>query len=434
MRCLFLMLSFICCFAVAEEHDFYPDPNFDLFLSSSGPSVKDFSLQRSPAKRFSRSERSGSEMYTYLRCHYRVHDGFKRVESNYKWAVNEDGSYYSISGFWWSNDMLDSGSMFYSRANHDDLIKVCNRSLQTNGLNRTVEMISAADNQLSFNHTIWNIEPPVKKGKFDRIISFGDSMSDSQNIFNASMWKFPHRDSWYFGRFSNGKVWVEYLAEHFGLPLHNWAAGGAAADSFLLIPGVVQQVESWHRYIAQDTHYKPENTLFTVLVGANDLLNYQRSVDNILEYEHKAFINLISGGAKNILVLNLPDISRAPIFKLRNDGTRIKIQVDQYNQKLRELINQIQAEYGSSIKIRLFDLHALFNDLLTQPANYSFANVERSCLEMDSISLEVFFDSAPLRDECAEPDKYIFWDRLHPSTHAHQKLAYFTKDFVKRSF
>src|SRR5215217_7794985 len=56
---------------------------------------------------------------------------------------------------------------------------------------------------------------------FDHVVVFGDSLSDAGNA----------------GRFTNGPVWVEYLAQKLGLPLNparaggtNFAVGGARLD------------------------------------------------------------------------------------------------------------------------------------------------------------------------------------------------------------
>ena len=46
-------------------------------------------------------------------------------------------------------------------------------------------MVFAADNQLSFNYTVWTTTRPASGHQQDR--AFGDSPSDNQNVYNASM-------------------------------------------------------------------------------------------------------------------------------------------------------------------------------------------------------------------------------------------------------
>ena len=72
------------------------------------------------------------------------------------------------------------------------------------------------------------------------------------------------------GRFSNGPVWAEYLANTLRLPFYNWAIGGAATDQYLVVPGLVQQIDSWREYMDRAPDYRPANTLFAVFAGGND--------------------------------------------------------------------------------------------------------------------------------------------------------------------
>jgi len=60
----------------------------------------------------------------------------------------------------------------------------------------------------------------------DQIYVFGDSLSDTGNAFSRTGSPPP---PYFNGRFSNGPVWVEYLADRLGLPRNpstNFAFGG----------------------------------------------------------------------------------------------------------------------------------------------------------------------------------------------------------------
>jgi len=358
------------------------------------------------------------------------------LETDYKWAVNASGDSQKIYGYWWPSGTLSWESVFYTNTSQEELEEMCNATLEYHNINRRIALVVAADNRLSLDHTIWNIIPytAVKKGKFDRIISFGDSLSDTKNMFNASTWTLPNSHSWFLGRFSNGKVWVEYLSSYLKAPLYNWAHGGAAADSYLLIPGTLQQAQSWKKYIEHDRNYRPENTLFTVLIGGNDLVQYHRPVNEIIQAQRQTLKTLIESGATNILVLNLPDVSKAPIFKTRDDDGDISRQVGQYNEKIKQVVESLQEQYKHFVTIKLFDLHALFADFMARPAYYHFKNVSDSCLDTNSIEPFSFLTQAPLRSECVDLEDYIFWDALHPTTRAHQVLAISVHDFIKTAF
>ena len=68
---------------------------------------------------------------------------------------------------------------------------------------------------------------------FSSVVVFGDSLSDNGNVFAATGF-FPPAP--YAQRFSNGPVAVEYMASALGLPLVNYAHGGATTGSALFDP------------------------------------------------------------------------------------------------------------------------------------------------------------------------------------------------------
>ncbi len=372
---------------------------------------------------------------TYLRCYYKVHNDALQMDSDYKWAVNNDGSYYKLYGFEVINKTLSMTGMFYTETRNKEMQSVCAETLKKDKINHPVSMISAADNSSSFNQEIWSFYQPAAHKKFERIIAFGDSLSDTGNMYNASLWSMPNRKNWFLGRFTDGKVWVEYLSENLDTPLHNWATGGAGADEYKhMIPGVLQQTESWKDYISHDFGYAADKTLFTMLIGGNDIVQYNISVDSIIKHQKQALETLIKNGAKNILVLNLPDVSKAPIFSVRTDSQKISNEVLDYNKRIMNVVETIKTEYGSSINIKLFDLFSLFNDLRSQPQKYGFRVVDQSCLNMNSIEPPAFSANPAVRPECTNPKEYLFWDTLHPTTAAHKKLADFVTQFINASF
>jgi outer membrane lipase/esterase len=92
---------------------------------------------------------------------------------------------------------------------------------------------------------------------FEQIVVFGDSLSDSGNA----------------GRFSNGPVWVEYLAERLGLVLQpsraggsNYAVGGARLDPQSGSNSLRAQADAYLRCSRASS-----GALYIVYGGANDV-------------------------------------------------------------------------------------------------------------------------------------------------------------------
>lgn len=378
---------------------------------------------------------TSSYTYTYLRCFYRIDTAPGKPKTSYVWGRDPaSNDYYRIYGYWWKDGLLSWQNMFYSDDTQDKLKSVCQSTFSKQGISREIALFAGADSSLSLNYTVWSNDSALQGERINKIVAFGDSLSDNQNMFNATNWKLTNPNSWFLGRFSNGKVWVEYLADNLKLPMYNWAVGGAAADAYLVVPGVTQQVDSWITYMQRAPDYRPQNTLFTMLIGGNDLVNYGRSVDSIIATERQALDKLITAGARNILLLNLPDVSQAPVFKLRSDGAAIAAQVRDFNQRLAQLRSDLQTQYGSNLTIRLLDLNSLFADMLAHPANYGKSNTTLSCLNINSDKTSNYLYTQTLRAECTNPDAFVFWDTLHPTTHTHRLLASYAGAFAKSNF
>lgn len=377
----------------------------------------------------------GSYTYTYLRCFYRIDTSPLKPKTTYVWGIDpSSGGYYRIYGRWWKDGLLSWENMFYSSVSQDTLKSVCQSTFSRNGINRPVALYAGADTSLSLNYTVWTNDAASQGTRINKVIAFGDSLSDNQNLYNATQWQLPNRNSWFLGRFSNDRNWVEYLASNLNLPLYNWAVAGAAADQYVVIPGVSQQVDSWIIYMQSASNYNPSNTLFTMLIGGNDLVNYGRSVDSIIAAEQQALVKLINAGARNILLLNLPDVSRAPVFQYRSDAASIAAEVRDFNQKLAQLRDSLQATYGPSLTIRLFDTYATFNGVLDNPGNYGVTNTWESCLDINQDSTSNYLSTWAPRADCTNADAFVFWDTLHPTTHTHKLLADFATNFARGSF
>ncbi|MBB1585180.1 SGNH/GDSL hydrolase family protein, partial [Serratia sp. OS31] len=393
MKKSLILLFFLSSVSSASTHyERFPRVQLNNDSSILGPNIIDRTSSTLKSK-----EGGG---FTYVRCYYRISSNSELPQTDYLWAQNVGSStYYHLQGYWWSSFMLSWKNMFYSDTPLSTINRVCDNTLRKANIHQPAVMISAANNNLSLNYTIWNNDPPEQKG-IGKIVAFGDSLSDTNNVFNASQWRFPNPHSWFLGRFSNGPTWVEYLAKLNQLPLYNWAVGGAASNQQkLFIPGLLEQVDSWLIYMKEAKNYRPENTLFTVWIGANDLVTYHQSVDKLIANQAQALRRLVGAGAKKILVLNLPDITRAPEFAHRDDDEKIKNQIIDYNHRLQQMVSNINGLVQTP-SIHVFDLATLFDDMLDEPYRYQVTNTKSSCLDISAPSMLNYFDAKPVRAAC----------------------------------
>ena len=250
---------------------------------------------------------------TYVRCWYRTSYSHDDPATDWEWAENPDGSYFTINGYWRNKRAFKN--MFYTDTAQSVIKERCQQTLELANENADITFF-AADNRWSYNHSIWTNDPVIQSDKINKVVALGDSLSDIGNIFNASQWQFPNRNSWFLGHFSNGFVWTEYVAQAKRLPLYNWAVGGAAGENkYIALTGVGKQVASYLAYAQLAKNYNPANTLFTLEFGLNDFMNYNRSVSEVKADYAEALIKLNDAGARNFLLMTLPDATYAPQFK-----------------------------------------------------------------------------------------------------------------------
>lgn len=237
-------------------------------------------------------------------------------------------------------------------------------------------------------------------GPFSALVVYGDSLSDNGNLF--SLVGFPPAP-YFQGRFSNGPVAVEQLAANLAVPLVDFAVGGATtglgdlADGgtpstlgSLSIPGMQTQLAATQGSLGPFL----SNGLFVVWGGPNDL--FQSQTQAAADHAVADIVAIVTSlqllGAHHILVPNLPDLGRAPA----DLG-----QAALYS----GLTTYFNTELAGALPpgVTRFDTFALFNSLFNNPAAYGLTNVTSPC-----------FTGVP--PACANPNQFLFWDGVHPTT------------------
>lgn len=270
---------------------------------------------------------------------------------------------------------------------------------------------------------------------YDEIYVFGDSFSDTGNVFNATNGIVPPDPPYFNERFSNGSVWVEYLASDLGLtfnPNSNFAFGGATTGfkniGVSTLPGLQQQINS---FTTANPSADP-NSLYVLWAGVNDYLDYffqgtpnpTQSVTNLLT----AVKSLAAVGARDIMVLNLPDLGKFPVTGGNNqDSSLLSTFTNEHNSSLSANLNFLSEELSPNINIIPLDVNSLFNRIIADPGEFGFTNVTESCIgDLSVVSINV-----PKQPVACVPDKFLFWDQIHPTTAAHQLIGELAFSAVK---
>lgn len=386
----------------------------------------------------------GGVTSTYIRCYYVEKSSYYKdigtdnLNYNFVWArdINNPSSYYKISGYWHGSGMLALKQVFFTNTDLSKIKNTCQNTIDkkvNNNSSRYRALVQvAANNALSFNHIIWQNDTDADNLKdINKIIAFGDSLSDTLNMRNNTIWRLPS-SSWMAGRFSNGETWNEYLAQDLNVPVYTFAIGGAAADSkyFGFIPGLRQQVDAWVGYSGAAKNYQPSRSLVTILIGANDFLLYKRDPSSVIGDINYAVDKLYHKGIRKIVIFNLPDLTKAPIFKHKSEveSAVVTDKITIFNQELGDKVAGFKSSYPG-INIELFDAKTVVDNLLNDRLNYKFKNKTGPCLDIKESAGSLLYLSKKKRaSDCSDPDQFVFWDNMHITTKAHKVLE---EEFLK---
>jgi phospholipase/lecithinase/hemolysin len=247
----------------------------------------------------------------------------------------------------------------------------------------------------------------------DGLVVFGDSLSDTGRVFRATSGLYPPDPPYFQGRYSNGRVWVEYLAERLNLStsqVRNFACGGAtsgsASDNFAqgLVPGLLSQVQS----LIQAQPRLDAAVLYVVWAGANDYLQGANNAAPTVSNVRESIDSLISAGATRILVANLPNLGELPATRNSTNSANLTTLSQMHNQGLRRSL-KVLGQRHSNLDMMLLDVNALYQDAIIHPSKFGFTNVTGACVSGTTA--------------CSAPQQFLFWDGIHPTTATHEILG-----------
>ena len=252
-----------------------------------------------------------------------------------------------------------------------------------------------------------------------RIVVFGDSLSDTGNAFAGTNGAIP-APPYYSGRFSNGPVWVERMAEKLALPApvaslnggYNYAFGGAETGQGFSTQGSPNLLLQLALY--QLTHAPARSDLFVVWAGANDVFvrigtptppDPPAYVANL----SSAITTLSLAGGSQFLVPNLPPLGQTPWLRSIGYGAEGDTLSAQFNTALAAELSQLRTTLG--VTIYELDAHALFARGLAEPGKFGLTNVT-----------DPAYDAAT-GNVAPNPQEYMFWDDVHPTATVHAALG-----------
>jgi len=276
---------------------------------------------------------------------------------------------------------------------------------------------------------------PAQAG-FTSLYIFGDGICTTTNYGVAPT------NLYYGKRNSNGRVWVEVLAQRQGLGANsitnvNWSNSS----------------NNWSYYgqyssnlVANLTNFpvRPDANTALFVVWASDadfvgdvnsfgqpnnpdhgtnITSWTNAINLSLTNHWKAITNLYyAKGARTLIMPNAVDITEIPQYNPSPAAYKnfVRQRVVDFNTAFAALLNQARASL-TGITIYEPDVFTLLDNVLTNAANYGLTNVLNNGVSLDAVdAVNYGFPSASIN---GYGTNYIFWDPFDPTAKFHAVLA-----------
>lgn len=206
----------------------------------------------------------------------------------------------------------------------------------------------------------------------------------------------------------------------------NFAFGGATTGfNNIALPDIISGLQQQVNSFTSSNTSANQDALYIIWAGTNDYLDFalfgadpnpRDSVANLAT----AVRALVGVGAKNIMVVNLPDLGKFPVTGGSNQvTTKLSDLVAIHNSELNQTLNLLRQEFTSDIDLIDLDVYTLFNQIIASPAKFGLTDIQNACIGELSV-VPVNFPRQPV--DCV-PSKFLFFDEVHPTSQTNKILA-----------
>ncbi|XP_030528933.1 GDSL esterase/lipase At5g45950 [Rhodamnia argentea] len=305
------------------------------------------------------------------------------------------------------------------------------------------------------------------------VLVFGDSSVDSgnNNVLQTTMKSnFPPYGRDFLngrptGRFCNGRLATDFIAEALGytkaIPafldpkltksdvLHgvSFASAASGYDDFTANISTVLSVSKQLEYFL---HYKIHlskfvggkkaeeiinNAVFVVSMGTNDFIqNYYLDPTRPKQYSLQAYLNFLIScmsrdiqemhrlGARRLVIVGIPPLGCLPLVKTLMDTATCHQDYNKisssFNSLTRRRLDSLRKSKG--LKTAFVDAYAIIQDAINRPGRYGLTETTKGCCGTGTVE---YGESCKGLTTCSEPEKYVFWDAVHPTEKMYKILA-----------
>jgi len=297
---------------------------------------------------------------------------------------------------------------------------------------------------------LFGLGVPRAKAAFTSLYIFGDGVSTTTN--NPSAGLVP-----YYGlRRSNGRVWVELLAQELNLTNNYWYSTNSSNQvSYTNLSASSTNwsysSNNWSFYgdyspilVTDVSNFtapaNASNALFIVWVNDADFVNdmgtiypstniltWTNAINQSLTNHYTAITNLYAKGARTLVMPNAVDITEIPQYDQISSANKsfIRQMVIYFNTAFPVTLSNAMASCPG-LKIYEPDFFSLLDNILAHPASYGVTNALDGGQSIDAL------DDNSLTDLSLNGPgtNYIFWDKNDPTAKVHAIMAGVAKQLI----
>ncbi len=285
---------------------------------------------------------------------------------------------------------------------------------------------------------------------FSSIYIFGDTISTTTNNISPS----PSGTNYFGRRYTNGRVWVEVLAQELGLTNNYWYSTNSLysvsyTNLTFLTTNWSYSSNNWSYFgdyssdlVKNVGNFKSPpnatNALFVVWVNDADFVNDVNYGTNISQWTNAmnlsltnhfvAVTTLYAKGARTLIMPNAVDIGEVPDYSTygSNNLAFIRQRVIDFNTSFTTtLMNRIKANCPG-ITIYVPDFFSLLNNILTNAAAYGLTNAGAGAYALNQNPPGVLTNLSMTGPGA----NYIWWDDEDPTAKAHAVMADIAKQLI----
>jgi hypothetical protein len=245
---------------------------------------------------------------------------------------------------------------------------------------------------------------------FTSLYTFGDGACTTTNG--------PGGQYYYGKRYSNGRVWVELLAQWQGLAYDsnkNWSYYGHYSSNLVI------DVNRFTKPVDSDTALYivwacDADFVWNVQNYGANLAQWTNSINRSLTNHFNIITNLYyAKGARTLIMPNAVDLTKVPFYLNYDPANKsfIRQRTAEFNSRFAALLTNAIASLPG-LTIYSPDIFSLLDDVVANPVNYGLIKPETY----------VILDLPPTQWALNGPGtNYVFWDDLDPTAKFHMVIA-----------